>query len=56
MLQLINLQISNDIYTSAGKILVEEYDDKRALIHTHIHSFANLPTSKSKSVIGLKKL
>jgi hypothetical protein len=50
------LQISPDNYTSAWKILMMEYDDKRVLIHTHIHSFASLPRSKSESVIELKKL
>jgi hypothetical protein len=35
---------------------VTEYDDKRALIHTHIHSFASLPKGKSESVTELKKL
>jgi hypothetical protein len=33
-----------------------EYDDKRALIHAHIHSFTSLPKDKSESAIELKKL
>jgi len=37
-------------------MLVTEYDDKRALIYTHIHSFASLSKSKSESIIELKKL
>jgi len=44
------------IIISLRKILVEKYDDKRALIHTHIHSFASSPINKSESVTGLKKL
>jgi hypothetical protein len=36
------LQISHDNYTSTWKILVEEYNDKRALIDTHIYSFVGL--------------
>jgi hypothetical protein len=44
------LQISPENYTVAWKMLVTEYDDKTALIHTHIHSFASLPKNKSESV------
>jgi len=33
-----------------------EYDDKRALIYAHVHSFASLPRSKSESGTELKKL
>jgi hypothetical protein len=50
------LQISPENYTYAWKMLVMEYNDKRALIYTHIHSFASLPKSKFKSVTELKKL
>jgi hypothetical protein len=50
------LQIFPENYTIAWKMLVTEYDDKRALIHIHIHSFVNLPKGKSESVTELKKL
>jgi len=42
--------------TAAWKKLVTEYDDKGALTHAHIHSFASLPKGKSKSATQLKKL
>jgi len=34
----------------------EILNNKKALIHAHIHSFASLPRSKSESGIELKKL
>jgi len=37
-------------------MLVMEYDNKKALIYVHIHSFASLPMSKSESGIESKKL
>jgi len=42
--------------TAAWKMLVTKYDNKRALIHTHIHSFASLSRGKSESATELKKL
>jgi hypothetical protein len=47
-------QISLENYT--WKKLVMEYNDKGALIHAHIHSFACLPKDKSESATELKKL
>jgi len=34
-----NLQIFDDNYISTWKILMEEYDDKRALIHKFIYKY-----------------
>jgi len=43
-------------YTTAWELLVSEYDHKRMLIYTHIHSFASLPKSKFESVTELREL
>lgn len=51
-----NLKITDANYGSAWQLLLDEYDDKQALIHTHIHSFVNLPKMRSESVNDLKKL
>lgn len=51
-----NLKISDANYDSAWQLLLDEYDDKQALIHAHIHSFVSLPSMKSENVIELKKL
>jgi len=50
------LQISPENYTTAWKMLVTEYDDKRVLIHTHLQSFVCLPKGKSETANELKKL
>jgi len=47
-------KISPKSYEDVWKILLTEYDDKRALIHTHLLSFICLP--KEKSDTELKKL
>ncbi|KAH0946120.1 hypothetical protein HN011_005673, partial [Eciton burchellii] len=49
-------QIFPENYIAAWKKLVTEYDDKKALKHAHIHSFASLPKAKSESATKLKKL
>jgi hypothetical protein len=49
-------QNSSENYTAIWKMLVTEYDDKRALIHTCFQSFVSLPKGKSESVTELKKL
>jgi hypothetical protein len=36
-------QISFESYNDAWKMLLTEYDDKRALIHTHLQSFICFP-------------
>jgi hypothetical protein len=48
-------QIVPKNYIAVWKMLVE-YDDKRALIHTHIRSFASLPKRKSEGITELKEL
>lgn len=55
-LLIVNLKISNANYESTWQLLLDEYDDKQALIHAHIHSFVSLPSMKSENVIELKKL
>jgi hypothetical protein len=47
-------QISSENYIVACKM--SKYDDKRALIHAHIHSFASLLKGISESATELKKL
>ncbi|KAH0950082.1 hypothetical protein HN011_007201, partial [Eciton burchellii] len=37
-------------------MLMTEYDDKKALIHTHLQSFVCLPKGKSEIAVELKKL
>lgn len=51
-----NLKISDANYDSAWQLLLDEYDDKQALINAHIHSFINLPSLKTENVTELKKL
>jgi len=37
-------------------MLMAEYDNKRALIHTHLHPFVSLPKGKFENATELKKL
>jgi len=49
-------KISPESYDDAWKMLLTEYDDKRALIHTHLQSFICFPKGKSDIATELKKL
>ncbi|XP_029175539.1 uncharacterized protein LOC114944006 [Nylanderia fulva] len=51
-----NLKISDANYESAWQLIIDEYDDKLTLIHTHIHAFMCLPTMKSENVAELRTL
>lgn len=51
-----HLQIADANYDAAWKLLVEEYDNQRAIIHAHIHAFAELPVMKTESAPELKIL
>ena len=51
-----NLRISEENYTSAWQLLVDEYDDKLTLINSHLHAFISMPIMKSENVIELRKL
>jgi len=51
-----NLSVSEDNYPSAWKILMYEYEDKRALIRTHITSILRFPPMKMENVVELKRL
>lgn len=51
-----NLKISDANYESAWQLLVDEYDDKQAFVHVHIHSFFNLLSMKNENVTELKRL
>src|SRR5436190_3864241 len=53
---IINLRISEENYTSAWQLLVDEYDDKLTLINSHLHAFISMPVMKSENVIDLRKL
>jgi len=43
-------------YAAAWKLLMEEYENKRALIHSHLESFICFPAMKSENLVELKKL
>ncbi|XP_011884042.1 PREDICTED: uncharacterized protein LOC105571179 [Vollenhovia emeryi] len=51
-----HIQIADTNYDAAWKLLVEEYDDQRAIIHAHIQAFAELPIMKTESAGELKNL
>ncbi|XP_071580298.1 uncharacterized protein, partial [Temnothorax nylanderi] len=51
-----NIQISDANYEAAWLLLTDEYDNRNAIIHAHIHSFADLPKMKNENVTELKKL
>ena len=51
-----NLRISDANYESAWQLLTDEYDDKQALIYSHLHAFISFPVMKTESVIDLRKL
>jgi len=38
-----HIQIADTNYDAAWKLLNEEYDNQRAIIHAQIHNFADLP-------------
>lgn len=48
-----HIQIADTNYDAAWKLLVEEYDNQRAIIHAHIHAFAELPIMKTESAVEL---
>jgi len=49
-------EISPDSYNDAWEMLLKEYDNKRALIRTHLQSFVCLPKGKFETAAELKKL
>ncbi|XP_029160333.1 uncharacterized protein LOC114932333 [Nylanderia fulva] len=51
-----NLKISDANYDSAWQLLVDEYDDKLTLIHSHLHAFMSIPVMNRESVAELRKL
>jgi len=51
-----HIQIADTNYEAAWNLLVEEYDNQRAIIHAHIHAFAELPIMKTESAVELKNL
>ncbi|XP_071582039.1 uncharacterized protein [Temnothorax nylanderi] len=51
-----NIQISDANYEAAWQLFTNEYDNRNAIIHAHIHSFADLPKMKNENVTELKKL
>jgi len=51
-----NFKISDANYESAWQLLIDEYDDKQALIFSHLHAFISLPVMKTENVIELRKL
>ncbi|CAL1671716.1 unnamed protein product [Lasius platythorax] len=51
-----HIQISDANYDGAWGLLVDEYDNSRALVHAHIHAFASLPIMKTETSRELKHL
>lgn len=51
-----HIQIADTNYDAAWKLLTDEYNDESAIIHTHIHNFANLPVMKTETAAELKNL
>jgi hypothetical protein len=50
------LDISPENYNDAWEALLEEYDNKRALIRTHLQTIVHLPNGKLETALELKKL
>jgi len=53
---IVNLAPSDDSYLTAWKALMNEYEDKRALIRTHIASILRFPPMKTENIVELKRL
>jgi len=53
---IVNLAPSDDSYLTAWKALMNEYEDKRALIRTHIASILRFPSMKTENIVELKRL
>lgn len=51
-----HIQVADANYDAAWKLLIEEYDNKRAIIHAHIHAFADLSIMKTETTAELKNL
>ncbi|XP_070171009.1 uncharacterized protein [Polyergus mexicanus] len=51
-----HVKIADANYDGAWKLLIEEYDNQNAIIHAHIHAFADLPIMKTESAVELKGL
>jgi len=51
-----NLKILDANYESAWQLLIDEYDDKQTLIHSHLHAFMSIPPMKTENVAELRKL
>lgn len=51
-----SLQITDANYDAAWQLLMQEYNNKHAIIHAHIHLFADLPIMKTKTAADLRRL
>ncbi|XP_043257967.1 uncharacterized protein LOC122400510 [Colletes gigas] len=51
-----NINMSDESYEAAWKLLVDEYEDETALINSHIHKFISLPSMKTELATELKRL
>lgn len=51
-----NIRVSDANYDAAWQLLAKEYDNQSAIIHAHIHAFADLPKMKTETVSELKRL
>jgi len=51
-----NLPLSDVNYSSAWKMLMDEYEHKRLLIYSHLESFVCFPVMKSENIVELRRL
>jgi len=51
-----NLTVTDDNYAVAWKLLTKKYENKRALIHSHLESFICFPAIKFENLGELRKL
>jgi len=51
-----HITIADANYAGAWKILQDEFNNARALVHAHIHAFASLPVMKNETAAELKLL
>lgn len=51
-----NIHVSDANYEAAWRLLLDEYDNKNAIIQAHLHAFMDLPVMRSENVSELKRL
>ncbi|XP_029160297.1 uncharacterized protein LOC114932295 [Nylanderia fulva] len=51
-----NIRIADENYAATWQLLTDEYDNKFAIIQSHIHAFAELPIMRSETAAELRQL